>query len=196
MDKRLFLAAAAAAATTLPALDAHAQAKAPRGPGILTISGAISKARANRGPLDPLLDPLMVKQGVKFDQALVLDATALLKLPAVKIKPSISYDEKPHGLSGPLVSSVIELAGVNPNAEVSLGLKAVDGYTVVLPLKDLRRMKMIVATHMDGQPLALGGFGPLWAIYEADKAPDQQDKPLKERFGLCPWALYHIEVRA
>ncbi len=193
MNKRRFLTAAAAA-TALPALSAHAEAKASRGPGILTISGAIGKT--NRGPLDPLLDPLMVKQGVKFDKALVLDAAALLKLPAVKIKPSISYDEKPHELAGPLVSSVIELAGVKPEAEVSLGLKAVDGYTVLLPLKDLRRMKMIVATHMDGQPLALGGFGPLWAIYEADKAPDQQDKPLKERFGLCPWALYHIDVRA
>lgn len=193
MNKRRFLTAAAAA-TALPALSAHAETKASRGPGILTISGAIGKT--NRGPLDPLLDPLMVKQGVKFDKAMVLDATALLKLPAVKIKPSISYDEKPHELAGPLVSSVIELAGVKPEAEVSLGLKAVDGYTVVLLLKDLRRMKMIVATHMDGQPLALGGFGPLWAIYEADKAPDQQDKPLKERFGLCPWALYHIDVRA
>jgi hypothetical protein len=193
MNKRRFLSAAAAA-TALPALGAQAEAKAARGPGILTISGAVGKS--NRGPLDPLLDPLMAKQGVKFDKALVLDAAALLKLPAVKIRPSISYDEKPHELAGPLVSSVVELAGVKPEAEVSLGLKAVDGYTVQLPLKDLRRMKMIVATHMDGQPLALGGFGPLWAIYEADKAPDQQDKPLKERFGLCPWALYHIDVKA
>ena len=22
-----------------------------------------------------------------------------------------------------------------------------------------------------------------------------KDKPVKERFGLCPWGLYHIEVK-
>jgi hypothetical protein len=26
--------------------------------------------------------------------------------------------------------------------------------------------------------------------------PEFKDKPLKERFGLCPWALYLIEVKA
>lgn len=49
---------------------------------------------------------------------------------------------------------------------------------------------MIVATEMDGQPLALGGLGPQWAVYEADTLPAFKDKPLKERFALCPWGLY------
>ncbi|HET9642214.1 MAG TPA: molybdopterin-dependent oxidoreductase [Burkholderiaceae bacterium] len=191
MDKRRFLAAASAT-TVLPLISAHAEVRPASGAGILTISGAIS--RSNRGPLDPLLDPLLANQGVKFDKALVLDAAALLKLPAVKIQPVI-YDEKPRELAGPLVTTVVEQAGVALHPEVSLTLKAIDGYTVDLTLRDMRRIKMIVATHMNGQPLTLGGFGPLWGVYEADKASDMQDKPLKERFALCPWGLYHIEVR-
>jgi hypothetical protein len=191
MDKRRFLAAAAAT-TVLPSVSAYAEAKSASGPGILTISGAIS--RSNRGPLDALLDPLLAKQGVKFDKALVFDTAALLKLPVVKIQPVI-YDEKRRELAGPLVSTVVEQAGVNLHPETLLTLKAIDGYTVALSLKDIDRIRMIVATHMNGQPLTLGGFGPLWGVYEADKAPDMQDKPLKERFALCPWGLYHIDIR-
>ena len=55
--------------------------------------------------------------------------------------------------------------------------------------------RMIVATRSDGQPLPRGGLGPQWAVYEADILPAFKDKPLKERFGLCPWGLYHIDVR-
>ena len=44
--------------------------------------------------------------------------------------------------------------------------------------------------------MALGGLGPLWAIYDADKVPGMTGKPLPARFGSCPWALYHIEVVA
>jgi len=75
-----------------------------------------------------------------------------------------------------------------------LGLRAVDGYVVPLSMADARRYRMIVATGMDGEPLALGGLGPQWAIYEADTLVAFKDKPLKERFALCPWGLYSIEV--
>jgi hypothetical protein len=43
--------------------------------------------------------------------------------------------------------------------------------------------------------MALGGLGPQWAVYDADKLPAFKDKPVKERFGQCPWGLYHIEVK-
>ena len=29
-----------------------------------------------------------------------------------------------------------------------------------------------------------------------DRLPAFKDRPLKERFGLCPWGLYFIEVKA
>jgi hypothetical protein len=47
---------------------------------------------------------------------------------------------------------------------------------------------------MDGKPMPLGGLGPLWAIYDADNIPELAAKPLKERFVLCPWGLYQIQV--
>jgi hypothetical protein len=44
--------------------------------------------------------------------------------------------------------------------------------------------------------MALGGLGPLWGIYDADRFPDMAAKPVDQRFALCPWALYHIDVQA
>jgi hypothetical protein len=54
---------------------------------------------------------------------------------------------------------------------------------------------MIVAHTLDGVPMSIGGLGPLWAVVDADRLPAFKDKPLKERFGLCPWGLYFIDVK-
>jgi hypothetical protein len=74
-------------------------------------------------------------------------------------------------------------------------LRAVDGYAAVVPLAQAKTQGFIVATHLDGEAMPLGGLGPLWAIYDADRVPEMAAKPLSQRFGACPWALYHIEVQ-
>jgi len=191
MNKRHFLGTATLAGLW-PAVDALAADPARKGPGLLTISGAIGKS--NRGPVDPALDQLLVKHGVKFDKAYVLDSEALLRLPSVRIKATLEYDAKLHSLAGPLLTSVLEAAGVPTTSEVTIALRAVDGYVVPLSMANARAYRMIVATEIDGTPLSLGGLGPQWAIYEADTLAAFKDKPLKERFALCPWGLYSIEV--
>jgi len=191
MNKRHFLGTATLAGL-FPAARVSAAQQARKGPGLLTVSGLIGKS--NRGPVDPALDQLLVKHGVKFDKAYVFDAEALRRLPSVRIRPTLEYDARVHALSGPLLTSVLETAGVPPASELMLGLRAVDGYVVPLSMADARRYRMIVAIGMDGEPLSLGGLGPQWAVYEADTLAAFKDKPLKERFALCPWGLYSIEV--
>jgi len=193
MNKRQFLTATALAAGVLPITRANA-APAAAGPVLLTVSGAI--ANSNRGPLDPALDQMMAKHHIEFTKAWTFDAAALSRLPAVTIKPTLEYDARPHTLKGPTLEAVLQAAGVAPDAKVMLGLRAVDGYNVMVSLADARRYRMIVATRIDGHFMALGSLGPQWAVYDADRLPDFKDKPLKERFGLCPWGLYHVDVKA
>lgn len=81
------------------------------------------------------------------------------------------------------------------NSAARLVLRAVDGYTVNISLADAQTCRMIVATHIDNQTMALGGLGPQWAVYDADVLPTFQRKTLKERFALCPWGLYHIDIQ-
>jgi hypothetical protein len=194
MNKRQFLGAAAAAgalplasrapAASLPAL--------PDGPALLTVTGAI--AHGNRGPFDPVLDQMMHKHGVSFRKAHAFDDAALRALPAVTIRPTLEYDGKPHVLRGPLLVDVLARAGAGLKDKTMLVLRAVDGYNTELPLAQARARRFIVATHVDGKPMPLGGLGPLWAVYDADRMPEMAALPLGQRFAACPWALYHIEV--
>ena len=115
MDKRRFLLAGALGAVAAPTL-AAGTSSSRTGPGLLTLSGAIS--RSNRGPLDPALDQLMVKHGRAFDKAWEFDSAMLARLPAVTIQPTLEYDAKPHKLSGPLLTSVVGAAGVGAGAAV------------------------------------------------------------------------------
>ncbi|MEO6408462.1 MAG: molybdopterin-dependent oxidoreductase [Burkholderiaceae bacterium] len=194
MDKRRFLITGALAATaSVPAPAAPAKG-ARTGPVLLTVAGSIG--RSNRGALDPALDVLMVRHSSKFERACEFDAAMLARLPAVTIAPTLEYDAKVHKLAGPLLTSVVEAAGVAPGAALTLGLRALDGYVVNVSLADVRSYRMIVATTLDGVPMSLGGLGPLWAVYDADRLAAFKDKPLKERFALCPWGLYFIDVKA
>jgi len=193
MNKRRFLLAGALGATGASSLAAGA-ASERTGCGLLTVTGAI--ARSNRGPIDLALDQLMVKHGRAFDRAWEFDAAMLARLPAVTIQPTLEYDAKPHKLSGPLLASVLGAAGVAAGAAVTLTLRAIDGYAVAVSLADASRYRMIVATTIDGRPMSLGGLGPLWAVYDADRIPQFADKPLKQRFALSPWGLYYIEAKA
>jgi hypothetical protein len=196
MNKRHFVAAGMGLASLWTAAgSSHAapKAKSVADPALLTISGAIAKT--NRGALDPAIDQMMGKHGIQFANAYALDAAALQRMPAVTIQPTLEYDSKPHTLKGPLLTTVLAAAGVAEGSPVQLVLRAVDGYNVTVSMADVQAWRMIVATHVDGQPMALGGLGPQWAVYDADKLPAFKDKPVKERFGQCPWGLYHIEVK-
>jgi hypothetical protein len=93
-----------------------------------------------------------------------------------------------------LLVTVLGEAGVDMKLDMQVGLRAIDGYNATLTLNDIRSYRMIVATHIDGQPLALGGLGPQWAVYEPESIPQFRERPVKERFALCPWALYYIDV--
>ena len=192
MNKRELLTTAAVA-SLLPLASAHSATSANRGPVLLTVSGAIT--HANRGALDPALDQMMAKHSIQFDKALTLDAQALYRLPQVQIKPTLEYDAKLHTLAGPLLTTVLAAAGVPADGAFTVGMRAVDGYNVNVGLAELARMRMLVATHLDGHPLALGGLGPLWAVFDADSVAPFKDLPLKERFAQCPWGLYHLDVQ-
>ncbi len=193
MEKRRFLQAAMAGA--VGAAPAHAQhaPKAAAGPILLTVSGLIGAG--NRGALDPAFDQMMARQKIIFGKAHAFDFAALVSLPAVDIQPTLEYDSRRHRLKGPLLVEVMKACAARVTDRTSLHLRAVDGYAAVVPWPEIVKRRFIVATHLDGRPMTLGGLGPLWAVYDADAFPDMAVRPVAERFASCPWATYHIDVR-
>jgi len=191
MQKRHFLAALAGGSAVLPLAGRARSAKASTGPTLLTVTGQID--RTNRGPLDPVLDQMMAKQKLAFEKAHAFGFAQLAALPAVTIQPTVEYDNRKHTLSGPLLATVLHACGATGS---KLAMRAIDGYAPVISVADAQKYRFIVATHLDGRPMPLGGLGPLWAVYEADKFPEMAAKPVDQRFALCPWGLYHIAVQA
>jgi hypothetical protein len=194
MKKREFIGSAALLATVPSGqLLARQTPKHSKSPTLLTVTGLIGKG--NRGALDPALDQLMAKQKIKFDTAMVFNFATLAALPSISIRPTLEYDNKAHTLRGPLLTNVVAATGA-PKVGTRFLMRAIDGYTIMLSLADAVKYRFIVATHLDGEPLPLGGLGPTWAVYDADHFPEQAAKPVTDRFSLCPWGLYHIEVQA
>jgi hypothetical protein len=194
MKKREFLATTLGSTVLSSTAPAAPQGRHLAGPGLLTVTGAID--RGNRGPVDAALDQMMVKQQISFERAYVFDFNALLALPSTTIRPTLEYDNKVHVLKGPLLTELVKATGANLDERASVLLRAVDGYTVTLDLAQAQHYGFIVATHLDSKPIPLGGLGPLWAMYDADRFADRAAKPVNERFVQCPWGLYHLEVRA
>ena len=191
MKKRQFLVAAAAVGM-LPAATSTFANESKSAPTLLTVGGSITKG--NRGAVDSTLDQLMVRHGVRFSKALALDAETLQRLPKVDIRPTLEYDNKQHKLTGPLLTTILSEAGVELKSSLRIGLRAIDGYNVNITLAEIQSYRMIIATHADDKPMALGGLGPQWAVYDADSLAAFKNKPVKERFALCPWGLYYIDV--
>lgn len=192
MQKRHFLTIAALSGASFSSLAQTGSARAAS-PALLTVTGAIGKG--NRGPIDPALDQMMAKQKISFDKAHVFDFGTLTALAPVTIKPTLEYDNKAHTLKGPLLADVLRAAGATPADGSKLLMRAVDGYSPTITMADARKYRFIVATHLDDKPMPLGGLGPLWAIYDADRFPEMAARKVSERFGQCPWAVYHIDVQ-
>ncbi|HSV46820.1 MAG TPA: molybdopterin-dependent oxidoreductase [Ramlibacter sp.] len=194
MNKRSFLAAAAlGSAASLPVFAQSLGAGRSPAPALLTVTGAIRNT--NRGPSDPVLDQMMAKQKISFDKAHAFQFAALAAMPSATIRPTLEYDNKQHTLRGPLLTTVLKAVGASSETG-KLVMRAVDGYSPTISVADARKYRFIIATSLDGRAMPLGGLGPLWAVYDADRYPDMAAKPVDQRFALCPWALYHIEVQA
>ena len=197
MQKRHFLnaslAGALAGAVAAPAWATQNARRPLSGPPLLTVSGHIGAG--NRGPLNLALDQMMAKQKITFDKAQVFDFAAITALPSTSIRPTLEYDGKPHTLKGPLLLELLRACGAKINDKTAIFLRAVDGYAAQISATEAEKYRFIVATHLDGQPMALGGLGPLWALYDVERFPDVAAKPLSTRFANCPWAMYHIDIK-
>ncbi|PRC92714.1 molybdopterin-dependent oxidoreductase [Solimicrobium silvestre] len=196
MEKRQFLSSGLVLGTLLiPTLkEASATIQNASAQIILTITGDIK--HVNRDKSDVVKDQLMHKQGVHFERAYTFALSDLENLRAKTISPTLEYDARIHQLSGPRLMDVLELVGVNKTKHSSIIFHGIDGYSPEISLALAEKYDYILATKLDGQLLSVGGFGPLFAIYDADRLTEIAQKPLNQRFDKCPWGLYCIEVVA
>lgn len=164
-----------------------AEMPAPQGHVLLTFGGAVTEtnlpARSeNDGGLLGFLE-------VRHDGAAGFDATMLNELDQVEI--TILYG--PEGnrrnmtFSGPRLSDLMIMAGAEGKTAKPM---AMDGYQSEIPWKSITAHQPIVATHSDGTPMGIGGYGPTMIVFPPTKDADLT----QEQAGQQVWALAYIEV--
>jgi len=157
------VAALLAAGTGAWALDA------PKGRVVLSVTGQVGQANA-AGRAD-------------FDMAM------LEALPQHAFATSTPWHQGARRFSGPLLRDVLAAAGAQGSTLVAVAL---NDYKVEIPAEDTRRFKVLLATRIDGKPMAIRDKGPLFIIY-----PYDDDSLLRNEryYSRSAWQLRRLDVR-
>lgn len=144
---------------------------APLGPVVLTVTGAIGTTN--------------VGDTLQFD----MDTLERLGLSEYRVDDRLA-EGRPATFRGPLLESVLAVAGVGPEA-TTLQTRALNDYEVAIPVTDAEDYPVLLATTVDGGRMAVDRFGPVRVIYPYGSfglEPPEVDEKLI-------WQLSSIEVR-
>jgi hypothetical protein len=182
MIRRLLAVAFALALTGT----AQAQSlKAPTGPVIVTVTGAIS--HTNRGPFDENADIFFKNQQINFQRAAAFDLAMLEALGQRTVETDYPQGGPLHKFEGPLLRDVLKAAGADGRVVKVL---AVDGYNQEIEMREIEQWPILLAVKQDGVYLAMGGFGPTRIIFPRRDVPALADR----NDDKWVWAAVHIAV--
>ena len=152
-------------------------------PVVLTVSGEITNP--NRGPLDPVRDGMMTIRGMEFDRAREFTLSDLKALEPHTLSVAYSNWSGERQFTGAALADVLMLAGAQGT---TLEFQALDGYGYAFQAAEIAS-DFLLAYEMTGNPLDLGGYGPLWLVMPTDRSPAGPESDE----GLV-WALYSIHI--
>ena len=146
-----------------------AEIAAPKGPVILTVSGKIAH---RNGP-----------------DAATFDAAMLDALPKRTTTASTPWYPQKTQFDGPLGAALLDKVGASGAV---LKVTALNDYAVEIPVADLRKWPVILATTINGKPISVREKGPIFVIYPFDEEPSLYNELY---FGRSAWQVKSIEVR-
>lgn len=73
----------------------------------------------------------------------------------------------------------------------TMKIVALDGYTMDVPVEDLRKYDVVVATEIDGKKLSVRDKGPAWLIYPVSAHKELDDTVYESR---SVWQIKIIKV--
>lgn len=156
------------------------------GETVLTVAGSVENT--NRGAFDPFFDGFLKYHDKEFDKAFVFDATALAALPQQSIKVNADTEDWPGVLAmeGPLLKDVLEAAGATGK---SVTAYALDGFGLQMDVEKIAAHDWVLAMKVNGEPLGIGGLGPLWLVYDTGDRVAGEDE---EKTWV--WSVFYIEA--
>ncbi|NVO55539.1 hypothetical protein HW561_07040 [Rhodobacteraceae bacterium B1Z28] len=154
---------------------------------LLTLGGAVAESNLpargeNDGGLFGFLE-------IIHDGAAGFDADMLNEMEQVEI--TVPYgpegNQRDVTFTGPHLSDIMTQAGAEGKMAKPM---AMDGYQAEIPWDSIATHQPIVATHADGLPMGIGGYGPTMIVF-----PPTDDEDLaQEQSGQQVWALVYIGI--
>jgi hypothetical protein len=141
----------------------------PEGEVVLTVTGAIARTNGD-GTAD-------------FDMAM------LEAIGTARLATSTSWTDGVSEFEGVPMAALLDAVGAAGTVAVATAL---DGYTVELPIDELRAHPVLLATRMNGERLSVRERGPLWVVYPRDQVPEFQDIRHDAKWI---WQLRRLEIR-
>lgn len=162
-SRRLALALLLAAALPARALDA------PSGKVVLTVTGKITVRN--------------IADAAQFDMSM------LEKLPQTSFLTKTPWYPEPRKFTGVLLRDLLAAVGAQGS---SVSAQALNDYRAVIPAEDWTEHDLLIAWHLDDQPMLVRDKGPLVVIYPFDANARLRTAV---RYGRAVWQLKALDVR-
>ena len=141
----------------------------PEGSVLLTVRGAI--AMTNDG------------------DAARLDRDQLLGWGTDELRTTTPFTDGISTFAGVLASRLLDGLGASGT---TLRARALNDYSIELPVDELRTYPVLFALDRDGKPLAVRDRGPVWVVFPWSEHPELDDRVHRQR---SIWQLTELEVR-
>lgn len=165
---RLFTAVLALVMLALPRFAEAAPLPKPTGEVVLTVKGNISNMNA--------------------DGAAVFDMAMLEALAGRKAVVETPWTKGKVSFEGPLGKAILDAVG---NKGATMRIRALNDYTVEVPVKDFLDHAVILATKRDGTAMSVREHGPLFVMYPFDQEPGLYNEKF---FSRCVWQVAAITI--
>ncbi|GGH06671.1 hypothetical protein GCM10007420_24090 [Glycocaulis albus] len=152
------------------------------GPVVLVITGV---DEANRGSRAVPYDGLYAIYGIEVQTARGFTRPELMAMSWRQIRADFPAGSAPRVFDGPRLSDVLRSAGLEG---ASVRLTAFDGYEAEVPAELIARHEPILALRADGDPLGIGGLGPVMLVWPRLTQSDLADM----NDDLWPWGVFAI----
>lgn len=118
----------------------------------------------------------------------VFDREMLESLAQGTIRTHTPWFEGVRRFEGPLGTALLEAVGAKGTRLV---ITALNDYSVVVPIEDLKNHGVVFALRLDGEYLRVRDKGPLFLVYPFDDKPDLRNEMIQSR---SIWQIKSIRV--
>lgn len=141
---------------------------APKGPVILLVSGNIEITNS--------------LEGAQFDREM------LHSLGTSVVETSTSWTDGDQRFEGVLARVVLDRVGASGTTLIA---SALNDFVAPVPMAEVRRYDVLLATSVNGKQMEVSDKGPIWIVYPRNDHPELQDSKFNDRWV---WQLKELRV--